>query len=81
MLASCVEPQKGLAMNSVNLTTREFQVLQRLVLGQSNKQIALLLQVGLRTVESHVASMLAKTATHGRTELAAFARTHELIAG
>lgn len=66
-------------MDSVNLTTREHQVLQRLVLGQSNKQIALHLHISLRTVESHVSSLLRKTSTFRRAELAAFAREQKLV--
>lgn len=65
-------------MIDVKLTPREREVLTRLELGETNAQIALHLHLGARTVESHIASMFAKTATHGRTELLYFCRTHGL---
>ena len=41
--------------------------------GRSNKQIAAELSLGLRTVESHVSSLLAKLGATSRTEAVAHA--------
>lgn len=64
---------------SIKLTPRELQVLQRVILGHSDRQIALHLHVSVRTVGSHVSKMLEKTSTYRRTELAAYAREHKLV--
>lgn len=66
---------------AIELTPRELEVLQRVSLGQADKQIALHLHIGVRTVESHVANLLGKTGTYRRTQLAAYAREHGLIVG
>ena len=50
------------------LTARERDVLDLMVSGQSNKEIADRLGVGMRTVEAHVAHILEKTGSHSRTE-------------
>lgn len=64
---------------AIELTPRELQVLQRLVIGQSNTQIALHLYLSVRTVETHVAHLLAKTGTYNRLQLANLAREHNLV--
>jgi DNA-binding NarL/FixJ family response regulator len=45
---------------SVNLTTREIEVLQLISEGRTNKEIADLLHISQKTVETHRASMLKK---------------------
>lgn len=55
------------------LTPREAEVLELVTQGRSNKQIASELSLGLRTVESHVSSLLAKLGVASRTEAVAFA--------
>jgi ADP-ribose pyrophosphatase YjhB (NUDIX family)/DNA-binding CsgD family transcriptional regulator len=52
------------------LTGREFQVLRRLVDGQTNKEIAQGLRVTGKTVEYHVSKLLRKHGAHSRYELA-----------
>ena len=53
------------------LTPRESEVLALVIEGRSNKQIAAELSVGLRTVESHVSSVLSKFGAVSRTEAVA----------
>ncbi|MEB3327278.1 MAG: LuxR C-terminal-related transcriptional regulator [Synechococcus sp.] len=51
------------------LTPAEMRVLRELELGRSNKAIAAALIVSPRTVESHMANLLAKTGCQSRTQL------------
>ena len=56
------------------LTEREAQVARLVADGLSNKAIAVNLQLSVRTVESHVRHLLAKTRLDNRTQLATWAR-------
>lgn len=53
-----------------DLTSRERQVWERLALGESNKEIARALGIGLTTVKTHVGSLYAKSGATSRVELA-----------
>lgn len=55
------------------LTPRETEVLNLIARGLPNKQIASQLGLGLRTVESHVSSLLSKLSVSSRTEAALYA--------
>ena len=57
----------------VELTPTETKVLQYVARGMSNREIAQVMGVSQRTIESHVSNMLAKTGLHNRTELARWA--------
>jgi two-component system, NarL family, response regulator len=50
------------------LTAREIEVLQLIVRGMRNKEIAAALKITELTVQSHVKSILAKLSVHDRTE-------------
>lgn len=65
--------------NEFGLTRRELAVLRELDLGLSNKEIGEKLFVSAKTVDHHVSSILAKTATRTRGEAAALARRERLI--
>ncbi|MEG3634537.1 helix-turn-helix domain-containing protein [Micromonospora palythoicola] len=54
----------------VCLTGREAEVLDCLVAGMSNKQVARALGISVRTVTVHVSNLLRKTGTASRTEVA-----------
>lgn len=60
------------------LTPRETEVLILIARGSSNKQIAIELSLGLRTVESHVSNLLAKLGLASRTEAALWAVNHQI---
>ena len=60
-------------LRSVGVTTREMDVLVLVADGLTNREIAERLFVSPRTVETHVASLLAKTGRAGRAELRALA--------
>jgi DNA-binding CsgD family transcriptional regulator len=53
------------------LTLREVEVLQQLITGASNKEIARRLDISIHTVKFHVASIVAKLGATGRTDAVA----------
>jgi DNA-binding NarL/FixJ family response regulator len=57
------------ADNSVELTNREGEILQLIVSGQTNKQIAKQLSRSERTVEFHRNRLMRKMAAHNAAEL------------
>ena len=56
---------------SSELTTREKQVFELLMLGQANKEIAAELGMSPRTVKFHIANVFEKRKVHSRGELLA----------
>ena len=64
----------------LDVTGREREVLALLAAGLSNADISDRLHLGITTVKTHVASLLAKTACHNRVQLAALAARYGLIA-
>ena len=66
--ASVPEP-----LRSKGITAREMDILRLVADGLSNSQIAQRLSLSCKTVESHVASLIAKTDRTGRCELVAHA--------
>ena len=61
------------------LTPRESEVLALLSQGKSNKEIALELSLGLRTIEGYVSNVLVKLGAASRTEAVAFALRNHLV--
>jgi DNA-binding NarL/FixJ family response regulator len=61
------------------LTDREFEVLSRIVEGQSNPQIASALYLSLNTIKSHVNSILNKLGVNDRVQAAVFAVRNHLL--
>lgn len=61
------------------LTHREIDVLRLLVRGNTNRQIAELLALSIRTVESHRANLMGKLGLSSRVELVTYAEEHDLL--
>jgi DNA-binding NarL/FixJ family response regulator len=61
------------------LTERELEVLQSIVDGYSNEEIAQKLYIALGTVKSHVRGILNKLAVNDRTQAAVFALRSNLV--
>lgn len=62
------------------LTARETDVLRLLVQGDSNKAIALRLEIAVGTVKAHVKSIMEKLGAHTRTHAVSVATTRGLVA-
>lgn len=69
------QPQKDFSL----LTAREKEVLQLIVNGHSNKEIASNLKITLRTVKAHVSSILVKLNVNDRTQAAVLAIQEKLV--
>jgi two-component system response regulator NreC len=61
------------------LTHREYEVLRLISQGNSNRQIASLLTISVRTVESHRANLMEKLNLTCRSELVRYAAQHGLL--
>jgi len=61
------------------LTPREIDVLRLLAKGNTNRQIAGLLGLSMRTVENHRANLMGKLGLVSRVELVNYAEEHELL--
>jgi two-component system response regulator NreC len=73
------EPSKAPAASPVELLTpRETDILRLLVQGYTNRQIAEVLSLSIRTVEGHRGNLTEKLGLHSRVELVRYAREHGL---
>jgi class 3 adenylate cyclase/DNA-binding CsgD family transcriptional regulator len=63
-----------------DLSPREIEVLRLMAAGKSNREIADALFISLNTVATHVRNILTKTGCTNRTEAAAYAMRHGLLA-
>lgn len=64
---------------AVALTRRELDVLRLLAKGNTNRQIAGLLSLSMRTVENHRANLMGKLGLESRVELVNYAEEHNLL--
>ena len=64
---------RGLTDTYLLLTDREKEVLQLLAEGRSNKEVAVLLDLGLSTVETHRANLMQKLNLHNTAEIVLYA--------
>ena len=61
------------------LTPREVEVLRLLANGHTNRQIADMLAISVRTVESHRFNLMSKLHLQSRSELVRYAASHDLL--
>lgn len=66
-------------MGSEDLTQREFEVLEQIVSGKSNKEIATELDVSESTVKTHINSLLSKLGVTDRTQAATTALRRGIV--
>lgn len=71
--------ERGLTDSYDLLTDREKEVLQLLAEGRSNKEVAVLLEVGLSTVETHRGNLMQKLNLHSTAEIVLYAMRKRLI--
>jgi DNA-binding CsgD family transcriptional regulator len=69
-------PAERPVATSSGLSAREAQVLQRMALGHTNRQIAEELSISTNTVQRHVSNIFTKLGLHNRAEAVAYALRH-----
>jgi DNA-binding NarL/FixJ family response regulator len=69
------DPELSASLVNAGVTTREAEVLDLLADRLSNREIAAQLFISPRTVEKHVAALLAKLGAEDRSTLASLARS------
>lgn len=79
LLRQPVTRRRGRTPPEPALTPRELDVLRLLVRGNTNRQIAELLGLSTRTVESHRANLMGKLGLTSRVELVEYAEHHDLL--
>ena len=62
-----------------DLSTRELEVLKLIAMGHTNAEIASMLYLSVRTVESHRAHIQQKLGRTSRADLVGYAREHDLL--
>jgi two-component system, NarL family, response regulator DegU len=62
-----------------DITNREFQILELLELGKTNKEIGEMLGITRKTVESHLASLFVKLGVKSRGEAVRFAQQNKML--
>jgi two-component system response regulator NreC len=78
--AQVLDPRLGrLPEAEVSLTTRELEVLQLIVHGKSNKEIATVLGLSANTIAVHRANIMQALGLHNAAELVAYAIHHGLV--
>ena len=70
---------RGLTDSYHLLTDREKEVLQLLAEGRSNKEVALLLELGVSTVETHRGNLMQKLNLHNTAEIVLYAVRKRII--
>jgi DNA-binding NarL/FixJ family response regulator len=78
LLGNFIE-QSGSGNSSISLTAREREVVQLIAEGNSNKKIAHLLSISVKTVETHRSASMRKLDIHSTAELVRYAVRNRLI--
>ena len=77
IIESALKAGAGIPNNSIQLTSREREIVGLISEGMSNKEIAEHLHIATFTVKSHIHNILEKLALNTRLQIAAFARKEE----
>jgi two-component system, NarL family, nitrate/nitrite response regulator NarL len=75
-MTSSLTPTNDATTRAHNLTSREVEILKRLMEGESNKVIARKLDIAEATIKVHVKSILRKVRVKNRTQAALWATAH-----
>ena len=78
-LSRSVAQRMADSLTRASLTSREVQVLSLVALGASNKAIARELKIEMRTVKSHMTSIMSKLSATSRTQAAGIAAARGLV--
>jgi len=79
LLNQPLQPERRRGETAVSLTPRELDVLRLLARGNTNRQIADLLGVSVRTAENHRANLMSKLGLNSRVELVNYAEENKLL--
>lgn len=74
-----IQATRPVKQPACDLTEREMEVLQLVVQGKSNQQIADALVITLATVKAHISSILGKLQVSSRSEAIAYAIKHKIV--
>jgi NarL family two-component system response regulator LiaR len=74
-----IEATRPTEQPSHDLTEREWEVLNLVVQGKSNQQIADAMVISVATVKAHISSILSKLQVSSRAEATAYAIKHKLV--
>lgn len=74
LITSLVGRRIGTPDNTTELTRREQEVLRRIAEGYSNKEIAAMLEISVKTVETYKARSMEKLGLRGRVDIVRIAR-------
>jgi NarL family two-component system response regulator LiaR len=74
-----VQATRPTTQPTYDLTEREMEVLNLVVQGNSNQQIAGVLVISLATVKAHISSILSKLQVSSRAEAIAYALKHKIV--
>ena len=77
IVESALKTGNGIPSNSIQLTTREREIVSLISEGLGNKEIAERLHIATFTVKSHIHNILDKLALNTRLQIAAFVRRKE----
>lgn len=78
-LAQAVREAGTPRVRPYGLTPREVEIVDAIAAGDSNRDIAVKLEISLQTVKHHLTSIFTKTGTSSRLELALFAIRHGIV--
>jgi DNA-binding NarL/FixJ family response regulator len=78
-LAQAVRQAGSQRERPFGLTPREVEIVDAIAAGDSNRDIAVRLNISLQTVKHHLTSIFDKTGTSSRLELALFAIRHGIV--
>jgi DNA-binding NarL/FixJ family response regulator len=76
-----LSPSDDFTSDRRRLTPREREILQLLAEGKSNKEIASILNISVKTAETHRANIMLKLNFHSITELVRYAVRNKIIQG
>ena len=74
-----IQATRPMKQPSFDLTEREREVLNLVVQGHSNQQIADALVISVATVKAHISSILSKLQVSSRAEASAYAIKHKIV--
>lgn len=70
-----------LKVMQTTLTPREQQILEHIIMGETNPRIAVALSISIKTVEWHRTNLMKKLAVHTVADLVCYAFRHNLVEG